>query len=275
MNDLEKQIKFLCENRKEFNKIVYTPIEEAINELEKRRVDKKLEKKVIEYLNGDIPEIMKGGSKAVLFRQLITPNYEINRFMSVPDATELEVVFWEYYDDKFTPNNPLKHSLGKMGFRYGVGKKGGDKITYQKVIDFNASNGKKIKEIKTIWGQNFIDFHHELLERSFPGLKKCLFDASKWFHENGGSAGEYYKKYIGFFINHGILFENFILEGDELSFVKEKFLPAFYEVWKKIGKKPLIVALEPTDIEGDDFWSHHPAHVLDHVEKIKKDHLLY
>ena len=51
MTDKEKQIEFLCSNRDEFNRFVYTPAEEAIKELERRRNDKNLEKKVNELLS--------------------------------------------------------------------------------------------------------------------------------------------------------------------------------------------------------------------------------
>ncbi len=262
----------LISNRQEFNSLVYTPIENAIELLDVRLKNCDLVTKVDKYLNGNIPDIMRNGSTAVIFRHVITPNYEINRFLSVPDATSLKAVFWEYHNDKFTSNNPLKHSLGKMGFRHGVGKKGGQIISFENVIDFNQYNGKKIKEIRTLWDQSLIDFHHQILENSFPGLSESLFDASNWFHENGGVAREYYRKYLALFITHGILFENLMLEGEELDFIKNKFLPAFFEVWDKIGEKPLIVALEPTEIEGDDFWIHHPSHVKDHIDIIKNKH---
>jgi hypothetical protein len=268
--DYTKKIGELVADRKKFEQEVYTPLNDAIVELKIREKDKVLEKKVCEYLNHNVPEPMSNGGKAVIFRQLVTPNYEICRFMCIPDATDLVPVFWEYYTDKFTPNNPMKLRWGKMGFHFGIGKKGGKKTTYENIIDFNKSNGKKISEVNTLWGQNLKDFHHELLSEVFPKATSFLFDASDWFHANGNTASEYYKRYMALFIRHGILFENFVLENSERPFIKEKFLPAFYEVWDKIGKKPLIVALEPTEIEGDDFWMHHPAHILKHVEKIKK-----
>ena len=43
-----------------------------------------------------------------------------------------------------------------------------------------------------------------------------------------------------------------------LLFTKTVFLPAFIAVYKEFGVKPLIVALEPTEIETDIFWMSHP-----------------
>ena len=43
MTDIEKQIEFLCNNRDEFNKFIYTPIEQEIKELDSRQNNIKLE----------------------------------------------------------------------------------------------------------------------------------------------------------------------------------------------------------------------------------------
>ena len=58
-----------------------------------------------------------------------------------------------------------------------------------------------------------------------------------------------------------------MLDVKELSFTKEVFLPAFIEVIRITGVKPLIVALSPTDIEGDNFWMCHPHESEIHVKE--------
>jgi len=73
-----------------------------------------------------------------------------------------------------------------------------------------------------------------------------------------GGADKYYTPFTALFIKDAILFENFMLDSKEISFTKDIFLSAFIEVYRKTGCKPLIVALEPTDIEGDEFWPCHP-----------------
>jgi hypothetical protein len=86
--------------------------------------------------------------------------------------------------------------------------------------------------------------------------------------ENGGKPKEYYKAFLTLCIRNGILFENFILTNEEeRRFTKDVFLPIFSEVTERIGMKPLIVALEPTDIEGDKFWMCHPPETFDYVKK--------
>jgi len=123
ISTLEDIPKILAD-RELFEKTVYTPLPEALEELKKRRIDKSLEKQVLEILNNNIPEPLKDSPKAVIFRQLITPNYEVRRFVSIIDGLGgIGPLFWEYHDDKFTSNNEWKHSLGKMKFYNGKGKK--------------------------------------------------------------------------------------------------------------------------------------------------------
>ncbi len=66
-------------------------------------------------------------------------------------------------------------------------------------------------------------------------------------------------------------------EGKKLADVKTEwgqplivFLPAFMEILKETGQKPLIVPLSPTDIEGDQFWSYYPPQLSDYVKEKNK-----
>ncbi|MES3004653.1 MAG: hypothetical protein V4690_00910 [Patescibacteria group bacterium] len=268
--DIDIDIEKIVLNREEFNAFVYTPIHEAIDQLNLRRKDKKLEELIDELLTCPVPHPIKHEPKAVLFRQIFTPNYEFLRFRGVIDVLDMDPVFWEYHNDKFTPNNPMKLYLGKMPIHKGFSKKGHGKIEFETIVDFNKSNGRRLADIKTMWNESLIDFHHKLLFTFAANTEKYFFDASEWFKSHNGSAKEYYKNYIALFVRHGILFENFVLEGEELDFTRNVFLPAFIEVYKKTGKKPLIVALSPTDIEGDIFWSSYPQHVNQHIANKRK-----
>jgi hypothetical protein len=266
----EAEIERLVSNREEFNRFIYTPLEEAVQELEKRQSDPELKTRIKNELNGNIPEVLNDKKCAVTFRQLATPNYELRRFISLVDAMDdFTPVFFEYSEDKFTDNNEWKYHLAKLFFYEGKGKKGGEKVRQTNIIDFNTSRGKKIKEVKTLWGQSLVDFHHELFQSVYAGKgKEIIFmDASEWFANAGGSAKEYYEDFLTLFLTHGILFENFMLDSKEYSFTKEVFLPAFMRVMDKYGKKPLIVALEPTEIESDRFWMCHPVDTRELVDQ--------
>lgn len=250
----------LVKDRARFDSFVYTPIREAIQELARRSKDQGLTKKIENLLHGDIPEPLSRKPRAVIFRQLKTPNYEMRRFVSLVEGLgKLEPLFWEYAADKFTPNNEYKRALGKLLFFGGKGKKGGSKIDALNIIDFNQSNGKQISSLLTLWGQNFVDFHHEFFDTCFRSMPGTSYDSSDWFSHNGRSANGYYKSFLALFIKHGILFENFLLDETEFTFTKDIVLPAFLSVYSETGLKPLVVALEPTSIEGDKFWLCYPG----------------
>ncbi len=246
------KVEELMSHRESFNAFVYTPMEEAIQLLKERWHDKQIKIPI------PIPEIFEAGFKAVLARQIVTPNYEVIRFLSIADGFEMEPVIFEYKDDKFVTENEWKYHLGKLHFYFGFGRNGGVKLKHAKIINFNECNGKKLSDIKTVWGQALIDFHHEMFLSRFPKLEGSLYDASHWYKMNGGCAKEYYKMFFYLFIKHGILFENFLLDAEEEEFSRHIFLPALIETRERTGVKPLIVALEPTDIEGDVFWMCHP-----------------
>lgn len=253
--DIEK----LVSDREAFNEFVYTPLDKAMKELAKRRENKDLERKILMSLDNDLPSPLRNGPRAILFRQIATPNYEIRRFIGITELAGLIPLFWEYYADKFVSNNEVKYYLGKINFCKGVGKKGGLKLEHENVIDFNSCNGKRLSDVKTIFGEKLISFHHSLFAETYRKLPKdFFFDASGWLKKNGGTAVDYYKKYLTLFVSNAIEFENFMLDEKEVSFTKELFLPAFCQIIKEFGVKPLIVALEPTDIETSEFWMCHP-----------------
>lgn len=261
------KIEKLLSDKKSFQDYVYTPPMEAIKELKRRWSDDLLKP------NTPIPKIFETGFKAVLHRQLVTPNYELLRFMIIADGFNFEPVFFEYLNDKFVTESEWKYCLGSLHFFFGYGKKGGIKIQRQNIINFNEANGKKIGDIKTTWGQKLADFHHELFAQRFPDLSNSIYDGSKWYAQNGGCAKEYYKPFLSLFLKHGILFENFLLDNKELCFSREVFLPALLEVEEEYGVKPLIVALEPTDFEEDIFWTCYPPENKRMIEeKTKSSH---
>jgi hypothetical protein len=250
-------IESLVSDREKFDDYVYfATMEEAMAELERRRNDPELMKKVEEYFKDiGIPEPLRDEPKLVLFRQLATPNIEVSRFMIIADGTGISPLFLEYYDDKFTSNNEWKWYLGKLAFYEGVNKLGGGIISYKLAIDFVNADGKKIRDVKTLWGESLIDFHHRLFFTNYPNVgPNIFFDGTEWFKHRGLSAAIYYEQVLSLFICNGILFDNFMLSDSELNFTSSTFLPSFIKIYKHFNVKPIIVALEPTVIESSEFW---------------------
>jgi len=251
----------IMSDRNIFNQIVYTPLSEALRLLEERQKDKKLMAKVEKLLKGDIPKIFKKKKCAILARQMATPNNESKRFVSITKDHFLCPVFFEYNNDKFTPENEFKYSLGKLTFYNGLGKHGGSKKEYLNIIDFNKSNGKKLSNISTLSSESLVQFHKNLFNKFLPNKEVVFLEASDWYKNNGPSAGVYYKNFFLFFICHGILFENFLLTGNEKKFTKEIILPAFEKVINLTGLKPIIVPLEPIDLEEDESWYYYDNNI--------------
>ncbi len=258
---LEVDIDALVADRQAFSKFVYTPLRAALEERKKRRSDREIERKIAEFLHGDIPVFLSEKTlKAVLFRQVATPNYEVRRFLHLVEGIGgLEPVLWEYYEDKFTSNNSWKYTLGKIPFFMGQKQNAPQRIERIRIIDFDRYDGKKLSRVKTIWGQPLVEFHHKLFEHTYISLPDgYFFDSSGWSAKHGDTAAHYYAPFLSLFVKHALLFENFMLDEKELSFSKEVFLPAFIEVYRRTGRKPLIVCLEPTEIEGEEYWLCHP-----------------
>lgn len=254
------QLNRIMSNRKRFEAFVYTKLEDALEILKERDA--------IE-VDFDLPEVFQGEKKAVLFRQLVTPNFEVIRFLNiVPSA--LKPMFLEYHEDKYTSNNEWKYFLGKISFHQGLHKNGVIQVSKNRIIDFHESDGKKISEIVTHWGQSLIKLHHDLFHHWNNNKHDVIFfDVSDWLSQK--KAKDYYELVLCAFIKHGILFENFMLESrKEKAFIKNVFLPAFMKVWVKTGYKPLIVSLEPTTLEGEKFWYFHAHENKALLEKIIK-----
>lgn len=244
-----------------FYKTIYTPLSEALKILEERQKDEDLIQEIEKLLDGNIPEPLREvGKNAVQFRQIATPNVDCEHFISIAKSFDLQPVFFEYFEDKFTSNNEFKHSLGQLRIHDGINRYGmfnSEKIT---ILDFNKYNGKKFKEILTLKSEPLIDFHRGLFD--VLGFKKENFkfhDASLWFEKNGKKAEKYYANFFLLFVAHGILFENFLMNGTEGDFSKKIVLPALEEVERLTGLKPLIVPIPPMDIEEEEHWiAYHP-----------------
>jgi len=255
----------IMSDRNIFNQIVYTPLSEALKLLEERRRDTDLMAKIEKLLDGDVPEILKQKKCAVLGRHIATPNHESRMFISIAKENNLEPLFFEYHEDKFTSNNDYKHSLGQLQIQNTDSNQDNEKYENITIVDFNKHNGKKIKEVTTMWGQKLLDFHKQLFE--VHGFKKedyHRYDASPWFKTHGGNANNYYTKLLLLFTCYGILFENFLTSLDsEGDFTKNIVLPSLEEVINITGVKPLIIPLGPLDMEKDGIW-------FRHLSKVKK-----
>jgi len=256
----------IMSDRNIFNQIVYTPLSEALRLLEERQKDPELIAKIEKLLKGDIPEVLKNKKCCVLSRHIATPNYESRKFMSIAKDCNLTPVFFEYHDDKFTPNvNIFKRSLAQIFIQKKFDRNGNDFSEKITIVDFNKNGGKKLRELTTLWGEPLINFHRKLFKLYGENEKDFYFyNGSDWYKRNGVKAMDYYTNFLLLFTCYGILFENFLFSDEnEKDFTKNVMLSALEKVVNLTGVKPLIVPIETFDLETDGFWFHHLLNVKD------------
>jgi len=236
---------------------IYTSLEDAKAEIQRRWGDKDLRKKVEEFLGGDIPEPFKNEPRAVLFRNIISPDIEFYHFLDMAKEMGIKPLGLEYVNDKFCTRNEDKLCLGKLAIFEKRDKNGNAIVHFEKIIDIKASDNKRFSDIKTLQKEGLVEFHHNLLKyNSKENVDTC--DMSEWIERNGHAAVEYYKKFLAFFICHGVLFENFLFDGEEDAFTKETFIPAFELVTEKFNLKPMILPAIAIENIGDKYWWCYP-----------------
>lgn len=245
----------------------YTSLDEAKKEIWHRWNDKELIKKVEEFLGAYIPDFLKKGPRALLVRQLTACDTEFFHFLDLAKSINLKPTFVEYLTDKFATNNPDKYHLGKLYFDEGKGKNGGSKIKVMRIVNFNKFEGKKLQDVETIWNEKLVDFHHKILGSIEPLQKDNIYEISDWIKSNGGTARKIYKKYFTWFICHGVLFENFLLNHEELEFTEKVVLPSMHTLQKKFGIKPLIVPVIPIEDQYNLYWWCYPKKIEEFVTK--------
>ncbi len=239
---------------------IYTPLEEAKEEIWKRWEDKDLEKKVNEYLVGNIPEPFLKEPRGICTSHVATPNWFFFSFFDKTKEIGLKPIVFEYLDDLFVTTNFDKASLAKMVFYHGKDDHGDMLTSSRHVIDLGGKNEKKkIKELCTLWGENFVDFHHRATNEFCEDVE--IYDGSEWYHKMGKRPSDYYKYVLAFYLRNGILFENYLLNEKEEKFIKNVLIPAFEFVKNEFGIKPLIVPLAPRNEEDSRYWWSYPEFI--------------
>jgi len=239
---------------------IYIPLEEAKKEIEKRWKDKKLEKKVNDYLGDNIPPVIKDEPKAICTFHVATPNWAFFHFWEEAHKIGLKPLVFEYLDDVFITTNFDKVSLAKMVFYHGKDDHDDMLTSSRQIIDLSGKNEKKkIKDVETVWGEKLVDFHHRAIKTYYEDIE--IFDGSDYYHKLGKTPAEYYKYIFAYYIRNGILFENYLLTNKEKKFTEEVLLPAFEYVWKKFGIKPLIVPITPQNEAAKKHWWCYPEFI--------------
>jgi hypothetical protein len=249
----------------------YTPIEKVKEELVKRWNNKELRSKVSQYFNRELPLLLKDSPKAVLFRNIISPDGEFERFYHTAIKNELDPIGLEYTGDKFVTFNEDKFALVNLDFYIGRSTDGSARARARKIVDIPSADGKKLKDIVTFWGEPLSQFHHRYLEKSYPGFAQKLEDVSSWLNYSKGGAKVYYNDLMALFICHGVLFEGFLSSGIESAFTENVFKPAFRRITEHFGVQPLIVELGGDDCSVDPSWWYYKKEQIEVVKQLVQE----
>ncbi len=243
----------------------FTPLEEAVVEIKRRREDKDLIKKVEDFFNADIPPHFNGSDPiCYLARHVATPNFETLHFIELAKSTGLPIVIGQDIKDKFVTNNALKRALGKMPVQKGAARSGDEIIEHFTIIDFATAQGKQLKDIATKFDQNLVDFHTQLLKEVYPtGI--TLVDESEWVDRNHrGNILEHYKKMLALLIVHGVMFEFY--EPEDYPLLHSIIKPAFEEIEERFGVKPLVSNLITPEMQNERNWNGYPSVVYPFIK---------
>ncbi len=247
----------------EVNKI-YTPLSVAKEEIWRRWNDKALRKKVEDFLGFDLPASFKNEPRSAWFRFIVTPNFEFQLVRNLAEIIGLDLVFFEFLNDKFCTRNQDKLRLGKMIFSNKTGSGEKQNNGEIKVIDLPGNENMAFNKIKTLQGENFVGFHRRIFNMMYGKID--TFDVSM-LKTNGEDAERVYEKVLACFICHGVLFENYIVKDShyEKKFTRNVVLRAIQQLESVFGVKPLIVPLLPIREEDSSEWMYYPGELRDIV----------
>ncbi|MDY0185333.1 MAG: hypothetical protein RBR43_05590 [Desulfuromonadaceae bacterium] len=249
---------------------MYTPLEQAREQICQRWADKELRRRVEDFLEGAPPESVSG-PRAYLWRAVHTPNREFCRFAELASETGCRPYAMAWHSDRFCSTNPDKASLVRMTCVKGINKRGEPIIQRFRIAEACEFEGIPFRAITTHWGESFIGFQYRLLQECFPAIIPT--DESTWFVTHGGTPKHIYPNVLARFICHGILFDNFE-DNASASFVRAVVLPAFESISSRFGIKPLIVPLLSENTSGDPSWTWYEGKAMKAVTRCLPPHSL-
>lgn len=242
---------------------IYTPLEEAREEIHRRWADRELRRRVEDFLGGPPPG---AGDRpcAFLSRTVPTPNREFHRYVELSARIGLPAVPLEYLEDRYCTLNPDKLGLVRMTFFRGHDH-GGRPIFRRTMITNGDIAGKPFTTIRTLWDEPLASFHRRLLSRFFPEIAAA--SEARWLRRHGGVPREFYPAHFARFLCHGIFFETYLALPDEIDFDREVVFPSFAAVASRFGLHPLVVRLLPRESSEDPAWTWYGSEVEAIVER--------
>jgi hypothetical protein len=237
---------------------LYISLTDAVGQLRDRRANARLCAAVNEFHRPLPPTFLPSRPFGALGRYILTPSLEFDLFLQRSRSAELIPLYFEFKKDIFLARNPDKYRLLRPSFFIRL-----NCSRVVKLVDFNRGvEMQALASIKTKAGTPLPEFHHSLFKEAYPDLDFPAVDFSDWRKHTPPDEPNYLR-FLAIFVCHGILFENYLATDDsELRFVRERVAPAFDEIERRFGVKPLIVRLLPLETEASEYWRQLPGRLF-------------
>ena len=201
-----------------------------------------------------------GRPRAILFRQIATPNYELRRFLRLCARSGYAPVILQYHADRMSCHNTFKRSLVAPMFLEGISGNGRPIFRRRVLENIEKVDRLRIFEV-SISGRTLPAFHNELLRLALPDEPVELIEGSHWFGKYSAGAREYYVDLFAALTGNLILVEEFITDA---SFFDRVVRPAFDAACTMIGQRPLVRRLCDNRRRESPLWLAYPASFRSH-----------
>ena len=240
---------------------IYLSLDEAREELSRRRRDTELRRAVEAELGEYLLLELRDSPRAVIAQHLATPSNSFLFFYQAASYVGAMPFYGEFHGDTFSASNPNKRSLVSLRVI------DGNRKLIVNIASPYGNDGKEIRKVVKNSGKQLVEFHHRLLELSGHHIEHR--DMTNWYRHFGKSCDYYYPLLLNFAV-HGVLFEYFLNEDEEPSegiFTKRVVLPAIRKIQDKFGIMPMIIrSLPENQSEEEDFhWLSYPKHLNDYI----------
>lgn len=237
---------------------IFTPLAEAVAEIQRRREHTDLMQRVEDFLQGDIPEYLRSPAPVLyLARHVATPNLETLRFVELARPFGLPMVIGQDTQDKFVAHNAMKYALGKLPLQTD------GQIAYRCILDFNAAQGARLCDIRTLAGIPLVEFHNDWLQRVLPAQVQLADDAAWINRQRRGDLSAHYKRFLALFVAHAVMLEAYI--DDDAALIRHTLQPAFAFIQRQFGVRPLIANLHDASALPPCDWDAYSQSTCDYL----------
>ena len=242
---------------------LYTPRDGAAEILGERQNDSALITRVEEFLDNELPADTLKADKISAHLARYLPDVSRESLLFAEQASEdgFDQILWAgYRGDRYVSSNSQKSSLVKPTLLFAKGQR-----RRMPIVEPMQRRGG-IGDLTTIYGESLLEYYQNMREivfvrRGQADLSDATFDMTNWYRsqairfgwqENDPNLSRYYYKAIMALITvFAVLYKqnpyNNPSPNAPRQFTELMIRPAFTEVEKALGVRPIIVAMDYTE----------------------------